>query len=466
MTDNILGKKRQYNPSRKAIVKQFKEDYRNVDPELRRLRYVSIRDTPDNREYCYWNSSVSQSFGYMTPALIEGDGLRVNTYGNTRAKELIKEWFENINVNYQSISDYICHTWIDEMMHGKDFWRVEIGNDYYANVDIQRLDPKTLTRLRDPKYGWTFWVQTVSNYKSYRKKSSFYRNARITDPLLRTNTQRTKYIYIPDEPDVILRNQFFLRPPISAAKHYIVYKRFILYFMRKYSQRLWSPLLFFLVGDPKTPYYPQDDESMQNRINDIAEIIPDIVSFSDVAMQGDVRVEEIGKNSARSSAVFVEYINMLDKQIMMSQFASMGLRDASGNELATSRTLKEMYLQFIAGVRRKYKSTFENFLSKCLCKANGIAITPRQLDIEFPPLKFEETKPYLQAIQLGVESGVFKDRNEVRKAANIIWRWLDDLPNDLNTKYKYPIENMIKQQTSMGVSSKSTANRIMQKLGK
>lgn len=474
MFDNILGRKKDFKASRSPILKEYKENYGNIDAELRRLRYVMIRDTPDNREYCFWNDSLSQTLGYMTPALITGDGIRVNAYGNTRAKTLIQDWFECINVEYQSIDDYTTHTWIDQMIHAGDYWRVAVGNDYYSNVDIQRLDPKTITKLKDPKKGWAKWVQRVPNFKSYNTKASFYKNAGINDELILTHTPRTREIHIPNEPNVILTNRFFFRPPITAATHFIVYKRFILYFMRKYSQRLWDPKLFFMVGNPMTPYYPQDDEDMQQRMYDVSTLIPDMTQFSSAVLQGDIQINEIGKNSARSSAIFVDYIDMLDKQIMLSQFSSMGLREASGNELATNRSLKESYLQFIIGIRRKYKSSLENFCANCLCKANGIAITPRQLDLEFPPLKFEDTKAYMEAIDLGVKTGVFKDRNEVRKSAQVLWGWLEELPQAQNTKYDFPVENMIKPQIIPGQTPakkpatkklESTKSRIMEHLG-
>jgi len=158
--------------------------------------------------------------------------------------------------------------------------------------------------------------------------------------------------------------------------------------------------------------------------------------------------------------VFVEYINMLDKQIMMGNFSSMGLRDASGTELATSRSLKEMYFQFIGGMRRKYKSSLENFYSKALCKANRIKISPLEIDVEFPPLKFEATSEYMNGVSIAVESGVFKDRNEVRKASQVIWDWLDDLSKGDNTKIKFPLSVMDPKPTTGFGKSTNTFERM------
>lgn len=470
MTDTVMGKpiKRKFEPTRMPVLKNYEENWRNLDPELRKLRYVLTSPTHDNREYAFWIDSVSQSFAIMTSALIAGNGIRVRC-SDSRAKDVIQTFMENINIKRMSIEDYVTQTWIDELIYGNDYWRILINKDYETKVDIQRLDPKTITPWEDKHYGWTSYVQKVPNYKSYRSKASFYRNASLNDDINLTYTNRAKEIWIPDEPDVIMRNSFFWRPPMSAAIQYIVYKRYILYFMRKFSQRLWAPLILFMVGDPKTNYYPTDDLDMQRRIDDVATLMPDMTEFSMAALQGDIRVEEIGKNSARSSAVFVDYINMLDKQIMMSQFASMGLRDASGTELATSSTLKEMYLQFINGMRRRYKTSFENFFTKCLCKVNRININHNDLDLEFSPLKFEPTFEYMRGVNMAVQSGAFKDLNEVRKASQVIWGWLEDLDKKENKKIQFPVQNMIKQQKPSGTppkpAAKSSANRIMEYIG-
>ena len=433
MTDDILGRKRRFEPSRKPIIKQYNTNISNLDPELKRLRYVMIRNTADNREYCFWNSSIAQSFSTITSSTIVGDGLRIRCT-NPTAKSIIEDWNQEINVNGKSIEDYIWSSWIDELVHANDYWRIEINKDLTNKIDIQRVDPKTIIKLKDPKYGWTKLIQRVNNFKTYRSKAAFYARAGLNEQILTTYPWNTVDISIPDEPNVILRNSFFVRPPLASATHYIAYKRFILYFMRKYSERLWSPFLLFLVGDPKTNYYPDGDPEMQQAIDDVSEVIPDMVSFGGAALPGNIVPHEINKGSAKNSEVFVTYMEALDKQTMMSIFGSMGLRDASGNELATSRSLKESWLQFIGGIRRKYAVNLTRFYARCLLKQNGITLSPRDINIEFAPLKFEPTAEYMTGLKSAVECGLFKDRNELRKAGQTIWSWLEPLPAGQNTK--------------------------------
>jgi hypothetical protein len=459
MTDNILGKPKseenKYKPTRKPVLLDFAEYISNLDPELRKLRHVMVRPTQDNREYAFWNDSISQSFSYITAYTIIGDGLRIRS-NNKRAEKLIKDFNEEINVRHQHIEDFIVSSWIDEIVHANSYWRHEFNKDYNCGVDIQRLDPKSIVKVRDPKYGWTKLIQKVGIYKSHRSKAAFYSKASKDDMKIATYPYHTREVHIPDEPIRLTRTNFFYRPPIGSALHYITYKRWILYFMRKYSQKYWAPFLLFFVGDTKSNYYPDTPNEMQTAIDDIADIIPEMSNWGGAALPGNVQVEELGKGSSRSSEIYVTYMNALDKQIMMSIFASMGLREASGTELATQRGLREGFLTFLRGMRRKYARTLDRFYSKCLCPVNGIHVSPSDIEIEWNPLKFEPSEEMMNAINLGVKTGMFVDRNEVRRAGSQIWKWLDPIDKDEMIDF----EIIKTPQMMLQNNQSSTADRI------
>lgn len=221
--------------------------------------------------------------------------------------------------------------------------------------------------------------------------------------------------------------------------------------MRKFSQKYWTPFILFLIGDPKTNYYPDTDEEMQERIDDLNELVPEMSNFSGLVTQGDVRAEELGKQSARGSEIYVTYMDALDKQIMMALFGSMGIRSSSGNELSTQRGLKEGYYQFLEGARYKYKTNLEKFYIKALLPANGIRASKGDVEIEYPPLKFEASEEIMRSIEIGRNTGMFKDRNELRKAGSTIWNWLDPVEESSNGKIDFKIPSPTNNATS-GVS--------------
>lgn len=451
ITNDIGGKKGKFKATRKPVLFNYDPKTYNLDPELRRLDHLTVKKTQDNCEYCFWSDSVSQSFAQMTSATIRGTGLRIKAA--PRIKEIVEGFNEEINVGRQTIADYYDSTWIDALTHAGSFWRVdEDHKEYPYNVDIQRIDPKTLTLKKDPGYGWRMYVQQVGVYKTHRSKRAFYSKTRLQDPQIETFPYyRNREIYIADEPHLLLRNQFFIRPPIASALHYITYKKYILYFMRKFSQKYWTPFILFLIGDPKTNYYPDTDEEMQERIDDLNELVPEMSNFSGLVTQGDVRAEELGKQSARGSEIYVTYMDALDKQIMMALFGSMGIRSSSGNELSTQRGLKEGYYQFLEGARYKYKTNLEKFYIKALLPANGIRASKGDVEIEYPPLKFEASEEIMRSIEIGRNTGMFKDRNELRKAGSTIWNWLDPVEESSNGKIDFKIPSPTNNATS-GVS--------------
>jgi len=441
ITDDILGKrKRKYNPSRKPILVEYKEDMSKTDPELKRLHHVMVKDTADNREYCFWSDSISQTIVIMMANMFTGSGLRIRSI-RKNARQVITEWNEEINVNRKTIEDYYVRSWIDEMNHAGSYWRAEFNKEVPTNIDIQRIDPKTLTIKKDRKYGWEKLIQTAPNYKSYRTKASFYARAQLHDKdfdeFSTYGYWRNKEIHIPDEPNVLIRTNMFIRPPIASALHFITYKRYILYFMRKYSQKFWTPFILFLIGDPRTNYYPDDDDDMQEQIDDIAEIVPDMTNFGSLVLPGNIRAEELGKQSARSSEIYATYMDALDKQIALALYSSMGLREGRGMELSGQRSVKETTLQFIEGMRRRYRMKLETFYLKCLLPANGIKLSPSDIEIEYPPLKFEPSEEVMNAILKGRQSGMFKDRNELRKAGQTVWNWLEPVEEKENSKIKF-----------------------------
>ncbi len=468
ITDDILGKKRRFEPSRKPVLVEWKEDPSKLDPELKRLKHVMVKDTPDNREYCFWTDSIAQTMTIMMANQFTGGGLRIRS-PSQRARDIVKEWNDEINVNRKSIEDYFMRSWIDEIVHAGSYWRTEFNKEVPTNIDIQRIDPKTLILKKDRKYGWEKLIQVVPNYKSYRSKASFYARARLIDlDFSRVevhNRYRQKEIHIPDEPDVLIRTNMVIRPPIATALHFITYKRYILYFMRKYSKKFWTPFLLFLVGDTMTNYYPDDDDEMQESIDDIAEVVTNMPNFGSLVLPGNIRAEELGKQGAKSSDIYINYMDALDKQIAIALYNSMGLIEGSGSELSTQRGVKETRMQFIQGVRRRYKMKLENFYLKCLLPANGMKLSPGDIEIEYPALKFEASEEYMRAVELGRKTGMFKDRNEIRKAGQQVWNWLEKVAEKENTKvdFKIPIQTSAGASTGFG-DTRSTTQKTRQKV--
>lgn len=448
---------REFLPSKKAIIATLSNQDLTLDDDLRNLEKVMIKPTYRNLEEAFWNDSIAVSFTDITAAVILGDGLRVRC-DDHKALEIIKQWNRNINVKRQTVEDWIRDTWFDAIVYGKFFWRVDDRTLDYKDVDIQRLDPKAIEIRVDPVMGYRKFIQHIGQYTYHRSKAAFYRSAGkeydqrwytetaykdFRTPGIETYGDRSvqghnlaeQKIDIPDEPHNILFGNFFKKPPIANALHFIVYKRWILWFMRKYSQKHWAPFVVLKVGDPRSNTYPSDKHKMQAAIDNGAAFIRQITNFGGVTIPGEMDLQTLETQTARSSEIYVIYVRELDKQIMYTIFGSMGQREASGSELATARELQEGWLRFVKGVRRWYELLLTNFYSYVLLPYHNIKnIIPHKIEVDFSPLRLDSTQELMNAIKLAAEVGLWKDRNEMRKAAQPIFGFLDDLPANENKK--------------------------------
>jgi len=444
---------REFFPSQKAIIANLSNEDNTLDDDLKQLQKVMIKPNFRNLEEAFWNDSISTSFTDITAAVVIGDGIRIRCK-NKEAVEVIKKWNRCINVKRQTIEDWMRDTWFDLIVYGMFFWRVDDRTPNYLDVDIQRLDPKGIEIREDPVMGWRKFIQRVPNYEYYRSEKAFFRNAGIDEtkysyryrtqlpgqinysdnPLGMYKIDETE-VHIADKPRSMLFGNYFKKPPIANAIHYIVYKRWILWFMRKYSQKHWAPFVILKVGDPKSNTYPQDKHKMQEAIDNGKTFIRQITNFGGVTIPGEMDLKALETNTARSSEIYVLYVRELDKQIMYTIFGSMGQRDASGSELATSRELQEGWLRFVQGIRGMYELLLTNFYSICLLPYHGINdVESYKLEVDFSPLKLESTEELMRSILIGAQVGLWKDINEIRKAAQPAFSFLDELPENENKK--------------------------------
>lgn len=434
----------------------------DLDKDLQALKKVMIKPTYRNCEEAFWNDSISTSFTDITAAVVIGDGPRIRCDKNEEVIKIIKNWNRSINVNRKSVEDWIRETWFDAVVYGKFFWRVD-SSTIFDNVDIQRLDPKTIEIFKDPVMGYRKFIQHSLKYKYHRTKGEFYRKAgkqKYTRPGSdweidkstinygeSTDTVAT-HIHIPDEPQRMIFGDFFWKAPISNALHFIVYKRWILWFMRKYSQKHWAPFVILKVGDPRATNYPTQKHIMQAALDNGKNFIRQITNFGGVSIPGEMDIKTLETGTAKSSEIYVVYVRELDKQIMYSIFGSMGQREASGNELATSRTLQEVWLRFVKGVRRMYEILLTTFYSRVLLPHHGIIIEPEDLEIDWSSLRFESSQEVLSSIKIGAEVGLWKDLNEMRKAGQQVYSFMDPVPENENRKG----EDIVPQKKAEGTA--------------
>jgi len=460
LTEKVNGKQ-VFSSTAKPIIVAFDETYYDLDSVLKQLKHVMIKDTPNNREFGFWKDSISQSMTEITSAVLIGSGPKIHCE-NKKALRLIEDFNANINIQGRNIEDYMRSVWFDEIIHANSYWRVALDpskKKYKFGVDIQRIDPKTITKKRDPKEGWTALIQTVPNYKSYRSELQFYKHVKKDDYWDLTEYGRDKDIVIPDRLTAVLRTSFFIKPPISAALHFIAHKRWTIHFMRKFAQKHWAPFIIALVGDPKTNFYPDTPEAMEEEMLLVSKYLPKITNWGGIALPGNTDIKVLDTSSSKSSSIYKDAIELLDKQIMYAIFASMAMRDASGSEQSTQRGILQGYYTFLEGIRRKYARTLIKFYVECLLPMNGITgVIERDIKMEFSVLIKSGYLEVAQAVERLNIAGAFYDDNEVRQAASTIFKWMKQLPEGKNKKRVYYPPNAPSMGTGLGGTKPSGSN--------
>lgn len=394
-----------------------------TDPILRRLEKTMMKDTKYNREYSFWKSSIAVSFTEMTGSSIIGDGLKIRA-GRQKIRKIIESFNRKINVLGDTIEDYISEIWYDSVIHGFALWRIHVSNEYENKVDIQRLDTKQITTYTHPTRGWTKFIQKTTVPTHPRKKNTWYR-------LSSWDTQSISRLYdysieliIPNEPEVVLYTRMFKSPPISTVLHWLVYKRWIAWFMRKFAEKYWAPPLIAYVGDAKN-YLPTKPHLIREALDETGKALQNLRNFGATAVLGHTRIEQLKLDIGKSGGLYVDYIDLINKEVMFALFGSMGLRSPTGRE-TSPKALSLEFLRFVREKRRKIEVQLLNFYEKVLLPAHGETAKPGEIEVVYSPLRITEVLDHMRAVEIGSKMGIFMDAKERRKAAEIVFSFLHE----------------------------------------
>jgi hypothetical protein len=405
----------------------------------------AVQDTKNNRAILFWKDPVPVSFSSITAYTIIGNGMKIvcdDTAQRNKVIDTITAFNNQINVGRQTIDDVFTRSITDNNTQAFSIWRLLYTDDSQSGIDMARVDPLTVEKGADDKKGWEGYVQKpYTRFGTYASQNAFY-NALKNTPIgigsqftvpasampLPTN------IVIPNDPRFLMEFEFYERPPISTVLDGLLYKQWILWYMKMYSDRYWSPFKVGYVGDPKT-IFPEDPTEMAKQVEDLLMSLLHMRNFGSMVTAGYNHVEEFGKNSAASSEVYPGFINMLDKQTMYALSGSMGQRDAAGNELAVSRILEQGWLRTNIGLRTRFSRAWTDFYINNLLPFNGIhGVTHQQLHLSFSPMEQISILDMMKAIEIGMKNVVFKHVNEPRAIMHEIWDNIADVDEAMAKK--------------------------------
>jgi len=404
-----------------------------TDDDMRKLENAMVADTFAHRHRGFWLDNSAQSFGYLTVSVLLGEGISCSIEGKDKARDIIEEWNDEINVKHQSIEDLVTDAWLDNLIDGKSLWRVFVDTleeDSEHLVDLQRVSMANVTEDIHQTRGWRRFIQRANIPIRRMTKSVYYRH----DP---SYIEQVEYVQtiIPDEPQCCMYISFFNVPPVSSILHLLVYKRWITWFMRKFAEKYWAPFIVGYVGDPKNGYMPIDKKDQDEAITYTLQALKKIRDFGVGSFLATTKIETLDTNTAKNSDIYTNYLDYLNKEIVLGLHGSMALREGSGRELSTSDIVQQGYIRFIRGIRNKFTIIFRKFYALVLLPAHGINdVKPIDIKIEWPPIRLENVKETLQAVEIAAKIGAFRDAKEIRKILKPIWAHIDDKITDEESK--------------------------------
>lgn len=363
----------------------------------------SIENTAYNNEAAFKLDPLVQAIVKTTAENIVGGHLTVSC-DDKEATEKIRAFNSSINDLNETIETWINDNWMDNNIHGHALWVIK-----YDPVMIKRVAPDTFKKEIDPLTSWMKFVQSnsaVPVFSSYDDflKSNYYEKAQLT----------SYNVSIPHDPKYVLYTSHFKYPPVSTVIKFIVLKHLIMQFMRKYGEKMWAPLLFGKVGDPKSGQYPDTPGLMEEAIDEMLEVLYEARNHSVGAIAGNSDILQIEQK--QNGQYYIDLINFLDEQILYGLFANITF--VSGNSVYKGNEFSaEGYVRFIESIRYEYECALKLFWS--------IVVVPNypieKIKIEWPPVRSMTIKDISDAFSVFAENGVFIDAEERRNIASMVF---------------------------------------------
>lgn len=382
------------------------------DPDLLKIIKSSIENNPHNNEICFFFDSVTQSYAYIVAYTLIGEGIKITIKDNPDAEKILRDWNSNINILGDTIDDLVIDAIIDNFIHARSYWRVD---ELTTGTDVQRVSPKTIRVERASIHGWRKFVQYQSGRIPWKSYNEFLRGNARTHRI----SHQPQNINIPDDPSVFLNISFFRHPPMASINHLVAYKRWILMFLRKYAERMWSPTRIGKVGNPKTNFMPNSPEEMQEGIDNLAEAMLGLTNFANIAIPGHFDIET--HEPSTNGEIYLKYIEMLNEEIMFGLFGSMGIRRAT-ETWKSNNIVDESVVHVLSGIRREFESVLKRFYTAKLVPD----VDPNDIVFHWSPLRTSSINDLGNTIEKLVKIGAFKNTKEIRRAAALAFPFLSE----------------------------------------
>jgi len=428
------------------VEKQSKWDEYLEDPEILKLMYIMINRSKQNKRWLYNNDNALKASGYMLAnAVIGATGLETKT-NRDDVREALSAYFKAINTNkiiQISVKDQICFA--DSL-----FWK---EYDFEKGLIIPRwIDYLTVRRIKNKYTGDVKWIQATyldsrmpkkdgKEWEKYEPYLDYFNNLSSEDD----NPMRDKLVKAHIMEDEALNFNYFPSPLIDSIVEVVLWKKWMQYDAKLGGQKYATPLMDVEVTRPESEDLSSEESAAL--MAKIAEDLSRMMNFGVLAHGDAIKLQSISQQGQVFN--YVQYLEYADKQIHKGVMVSANLLEASGSELATSRTVKDMFNIVITALRKRYINTFTDLALEYLYFI-GMDVDETEFQLIFSEddaqQQMTQNEEFNAVMQL-FDRGVLRDENEVRKYVAKFGMDLDQLSEEeIGLKAEEELQQMLLEQ--------------------
>jgi len=327
------------------------------------------------------------------------------------AKDLVNDFFENINHKNETINTFILSSYLDNVVHGFSVWRYLYDSDSEFGFDVSRLDPRTLRIVEETSHGYMWIVQRASQH--VRTKKDFFGHLPWWGAYREGTIIWMKY----DRNYINFMRLFPHQPPPSVPlMPVILHKQALIYYIHLSANTSLNPMKVMKIGDTQSNIMPQSKPQWEHDFEEAERILRENAS-GDYIIPGYWDLDS-GKSQRAKMDDLVKELNYYDELIGIGVGLPLGLLRQTGVRLSTDSVLQTVWLQRIQSLRRTYRSSLKSMLELGLLPANGFS--GYKVKLNFPPLSaggaLDKAKTALTLAQAGMWSSGAEARKWLKTA--------------------------------------------------
>lgn len=426
----------------KAILGTWQYLYYYLDEKLRLIEEKLIMDHAVNREWAFFRDNMAPIVAHMIVESMFGEGVEITYDGNQKITDYLTKWNKNVSKTHSvySLKRMLTDIMVDNINHAEALFikrKVQVderqkvvfeGVDGYTPkgkvtdcLAVFPLDMKYIKTVSNQTTGAKKWVQTTwttPDMEDPNDMKMFYSDAYnpggasvVGDYYGQNLKGKLKTTMIPDYMAVSFN--LFASPPMSSAMNFISFKMWILWAMRVAAERRGLPMLWAEFVD----------ENHELADDDVEAILKDMVEMLQQNRFADVHAMPPGWSlntmDAHGNFDFIGTLSWLNSQIVLALGSSMSLYEASGTELATSRTIEKSFNRAIKGRRSEIEEILRDLYWDVLDVGGFSGFDVEKLKFTWPPVEGDAFTDLVQTVntltQMEVKNlPVLKDVNEAR----------------------------------------------------